>query len=199
MECWLPVTIHETGIGTQRSEGVSDNMKSCIHIYCGDGKGKTTAAAGLAARMAGHGKKVLFVQFFKGGETGEINLFSTLPQFQIFRIEKPFPFTFQMNETQKRELRELHNDLLRRALEKCRREEISLAVLDEVFPALQEDLLDEALLREFLSEQSERIELVMTGRTPPQDYLDRADYITEMTMRKHPYAKGLEARLGVEY
>ena len=53
-------------------------MKHCVHIYCGDGKGKTTAAAGLAARMAGYGKKVLFVQFFKGGETGEINLFLSL-------------------------------------------------------------------------------------------------------------------------
>lgn len=174
-------------------------MKNCIHIYCGDGKGKTTAAAGLTARMAGYGKKVLFVQFFKGGETGEIKLFASLPQVQILRSEKQFPFTFQMNEEQKRELLEVHNGLLRQALEKCRREELDLVVLDEVFGAVQESLLDEALLREFLSEQRNRLEIVMTGRTPPEAYLDQADYVTEMTPRKHPYEQGLNARKGVEY
>jgi len=153
-------------------------MKHCVHIYCGDGKGKTTAAAGLAARMAGYGKKVLFVQFFKGGETGEINLFLGLPQFQILRSEKPFPFTFQMGEAQKQELREIHNGLLRQALEQCR---------------------SEALLQKFLSELRGRMEIVLTGRTPPKAYLDLADYVTEMTLRKHPYGQGLEARRGVEY
>ena len=78
-------------------------------------------------------EKVLFVQFFKGGETGEINLFLGLPQFQILRSEKPFPFTFQMDEAQKQELREIHNGLLRQALEQCRREAFGLAVLDEAF------------------------------------------------------------------
>ena len=174
-------------------------MKHCIHIYCGDGKGKTTAAAGLAARMAGYGERVLFVQFFKGGETGEINLFSALPQFQILRSEKPFPFTFQMDKAQKQQLRECHNGLLRRALEQCRREAFGLIVLDEAFAALQENLLDEALLQELLSGQAGRAEIVLTGRTPPKAYLDMADYVTEMTPRKHPYSHGLEARRGVEY
>ena len=149
--------------------------------------------------MAGYGKKVLFVQFFKGGETGEINLFLGLPQFQILRSEKPFPFTFQMDEAQKQELREIHNGLLRQALEQCRREAFGLAVLDEAFAALQENLLDEALLQKFLSELRGRMEIVLTGRTPPKAYLDLADYVTEMTLRKHPYGQGLEARQGGEY
>lgn len=149
--------------------------------------------------MAGYGKKVLFVQFFKGGETGEINLFLGLPQFQILRSEKPFPFTFQMGEAQKQELREIHNGLLRQALEQCRREAFGLAVLDEAFAALQENLLDEALLQKFLSELRGRMEIVLTGRMPPKAYLDLADYVTEMTLRKHPYGQGLEARRGVEY
>lgn len=174
-------------------------MRHCIHIYCGDGKGKTTAAAGLAARMAGHGKQVLFVQFLKGGETGEVNLFSTLPQFRVLRCEKSFPFTFQMNEAQKKELTGLHNRLMEQASAQCRQEDYGLVVLDEVFPALQEGLLSEGLLKKFLSDQAGRMEIVMTGRTPPQDYLEFADYVTEMKLKKHPYDQGLEARKGVEF
>lgn len=174
-------------------------MKSCMHIYCGNGKGKTTAAAGLAARMAGYGKKVLFVQFFKGGQTGEINLFASLPQFQILRCEKCFPFTYQMSQEQKEELTRLHDGMLRQIIDQCRREEYALAVLDEVFPALQEGLLTETLLEEFLAEQYGKLEIVMTGRTPPEAYLKKADYITEMKLRKHPYEQGVDARQGVEY
>ena len=174
-------------------------MKHCIHIYCGGGKGKTTAAAGLAARMAGYGRNVLFVQFFKGGETGEVNLFSALPQFHVLRCEKSFPFTFQMSEEQKQELAGIHNGLIRQASDLCRQETYGQAVLDEVFPAIQEGLLQEGLLKKFLSEQAGRMEIVMTGRTPPQGYLEQADYVTEMKLKKHPYDQGLIARQGVEF
>ncbi len=174
-------------------------MKHCIHIYCGNGKGKTTAAAGLAARMAGYGRNVLFVQFFKGGETGEVNLFLTLPQFHVLRCEKSFPFPFQMSEEQKQELTGLHNGLLERASALCRQETYGLVVLDEVFPAIQEGLLQEGLLQKFLSDQAGRTEIVMTGRTPPKDYLEQADYVTEMKLKKHPYDRGLKARQGVEF
>ena len=144
--------------------------------------------------MAGYGKKVLFVQFFKGGETGEINLFLGLPQFQILRSEKPFPFTFQMDEAQKQELREIHNGLLRQALEQCGGKRLAWRFSMAAFAALQENLLDEALLQKFLSELRGRMEIVLTGRTPPKAYLDLADYVTEMTLRKtYPYGQGLES------
>ena len=85
---------------------------SLMHLYCGNGKGKTTAAVGLCIRAAGTGKRVLFSQFMKGQETGEIEALSHLPKVTILRSQKDFPFYSPMSDEQKQEIRDIHNDIL---------------------------------------------------------------------------------------
>ena len=198
MGCWLLGKIHkakETGDSPRKEREAYEAL--CSYLLRRR-KRQNHCRRRLAARMAGYGKRCCSFSFLRAAKPGR-SIVLRPAQFQILRSEKPFPFTFQMDEAQKQELREIHNGLLRQALEQCRREAFGLAVLDEAFAALQENLLDEALLQKFLSELRGRMEIVLTGRTPPKAYLDLADYVTEMTLRKHPYGQGLEARRGVEY
>ncbi|MGN0587780.1 MAG: cob(I)yrinic acid a,c-diamide adenosyltransferase, partial [Oscillospiraceae bacterium] len=83
-----------------------------IHIYCGDGKGKTTAALGLAVRAAGAGINVCFVQFMKGGETAELNILRHISEITVMRCDRNYPFFKNMTETDKTEIAECHDLLL---------------------------------------------------------------------------------------
>ena len=94
--------------------------KGLIHLYTGEGKGKTTAAVGLAVRAAGAGKRVMFLQFMKGRDTGELHALDQLPGIEILRSKKDFGFYFQMTEEQKEELTRIHNELLEQAVERAR-------------------------------------------------------------------------------
>ena len=84
-------------------------MKGLIHIYCGDGKGKTTAAVGLAVRAAGHGKRVLFLQFMKDGTSGELRVLADIPGITVFPGEKGVKFAWSMSEQEKEDARTLQN------------------------------------------------------------------------------------------
>ena len=168
-------------------------MKGLIHIYCGDGKGKTTAATGLAVRAAGCGMKVLLVQFLKGQETGELRALAHIPGITVLRGKASEKFTFQMDE---RELQQTY-DLLT-AVEQARAGACDLLVLDEVMGALSCQLIDEDLLRSLVEQKPERLELVMTGRNPPDWLIEAADYVSEIKKVKHPYDRGVSARRGIE-
>ena len=163
-------------------------MKGLIHIYCGDGKGKTTAATGLAVRAAGCGMKVLLVQFLKGQETGELRALAHIPGITVLRGKASEKFTFQMDE---RELQQTYD-------EQARAGACDLLVLDEVMGALSCQLIDEDLLRSLVEQKPERLELVMTGRNPPDWLIDAADYVSEIKKVKHPYDRGVSARRGIE-
>jgi len=168
-----------------------------IHIYTGDGKGKTTAAAGLAARAAGRGIPVIFVQFMKNRPTGEVESLSRLPGVTILRGKAGDGFSFTMTAEEQQKSREIHNENLRRAVELAR-EGDCLLVLDEVMAALKYGLLEETMLREFLARRPQGVEVVLTGREPPDWLLETADYITEMKKVRHPYDRGITAREGIE-
>lgn len=170
-----------------------------LHIYTGEGKGKTTAAAGLAIRAAGHGILVVFLQFLKGGPSGEIESFGQLPQITVLRGKAGQKFVSAMSPEERKECRDLHDRNLRRAIETVRAGECGLLVLDEVMAALKYRLLDESLLRDFLQSRPEGVEVVLTGRDAPDWLLDQADYITEMTKKRHPFDRGIVARQGIEY
>ena len=148
-----------------------------IHIYTGDGKGKTTAALGLILRASGRGLKVVLGQFLKGRETGELHTLSLLPGVTVFRGKPLTKFSFQMNEQEKADV---------------------LLVLDEVIGACGTHLLDESLLIDFLKHKPEHLEVVMTGRNPSPELLELADYVSEICKRKHPFDKGIPAREGIE-
>lgn len=173
-------------------------MNGCIHIYCGNGKGKTTAALGLSVRAAGSGMRVLFVQFLKGQPTSELESLKLLPNIRVLRTEQSGKFTFQMTPDELADLRVRQTDTLRTAMEAARSGECDLLVLDEIFGALSTQTVDETVLKNFLAHKPAALELVLTGRNPSADYIDQADYVSEIQAVKHPYERGLPARKGIE-
>ena len=170
------------------------DRRGLIHLYWGDGKGKTTAAMGLALRALGTGRKVVIVQFLKGGQSGEIPLLRSLGA-QIFRGKAGTKFSFQMSEEEKAETRLVQTENLRQALERG----ADTLVLDEACAAWQTGLVDRALLSQAVLKKNAAQELVLTGRQPPEWMLDAADYITEMRCHRHPFERGVPAREGVEF
>lgn len=171
-------------------------MKGLIHIYCGDGKGKTTAAMGLVVRAAGNGLKVLILQFLKNGKTGELTSFEKLEHVTVIRGKGGMKFTCHMNEEEKAETLRVHTENLLKVIEQA--ENYDLVILDEAVGACGCGLLDKQMLLQFLDNKPEKLEVVLTGRNPAQELLDRADYISEIKKIRHPYDKGILARKGIE-
>ncbi len=167
-----------------------------IHIYCGDGKGKTTCAFGLALRCAGCGYPVRIVQFLKGGETGEVCALRRFPNIELLRAKQGTKFTFQMDEAERAQAAAEHRALLDRAFADT--QQLRLLVLDEIMAACRTGMVDEAHLIELLHRRPAGLEVVMTGRGPSEQLLALADYVTEMRKIRHPYEQGVAARRGIE-
>lgn len=162
-----------------------------LHLYFGSGKGKTTAAAGLALRALGHGKKVVVVQFLKDGTSGEIEPLRRLGA-AVFACPNA-KFTWLMTPQEKADALAHNTQTLEAALQMpC-----DLLILDEACAALRAGLLPEALLKK--AALNAPYETVLTGRDPADWMLQNADYSTEFTARRHPYEKGIPAREGIEY
>ena len=169
-----------------------------IHLYCGDGKGKTTTAGGLAVRHAGAGGKVVFVQFWKDGTSSECRAMAKLGTITMLAAKPCGKFSFQMDEEEKQACHAAVARTFDAATAYAVREGATLLVLDEVCAALSCGFLDEAQLLAFLDSRPETLEVVLTGRNPPDEVQARADYITEMTKRRHPFDRGVGARKGIE-
>lgn len=169
-----------------------------IHIYCGDGKGKTTAALGLAVRCSGHGNKVLFVQFLKSRPTGELNALALLPNIEVMRGKENSKFTFQMSEDEKTEVLQRHMELFEVVKNRCQHEKIDLLVLDEIIGACNTGVFNIESLIDFLKNKPSALEVIMTGRNPSEKLLALSDYVSEICKRKHPFEKGIPARTGIE-
>lgn len=167
-----------------------------IHIYCGNGKGKTTCAFGLALRCAGTGQQVRMVQFLKSGTTGEVEAMRHLPNVEILRAKQGTKFTFQMNEAERIQAKHDHMTLLDQAFSDA--EGLRMLVLDEIMAACSSGMVEETHLIELIAHKPEQLELVMTGRDPSVQLLALADYVTEMKKIRHPYDKGIAARIGIE-
>lgn len=168
-----------------------------VHLYVGDGKGKTTCAMGLALRAAGHGKRVVIAQFLKSGESGERMAFRRFSNVTLLPVPEKLKFVFAMTPGEKAEAAAQMQAILRAAA--GRMPGCDLLVLDEVCAAITTGLLPLEEVTALLDGRPEGAEVVMTGRDPAQALLDRADYITEMRKVKHPYDRGVPAREGVEY
>ncbi|MCI7640716.1 MAG: cob(I)yrinic acid a,c-diamide adenosyltransferase [Subdoligranulum variabile] len=164
-----------------------------LHLYWGNGKGKTTAAMGLALRALGHGRRVVIVQFLKDGTSGEIAPLRAAGA-AVYTCPNA-KFTWLMDEADKAAAREASA----RALGQALAEPFDLLVLDEACAALKSSILDEALLRRAVAFAKNGREVVLTGRDPAPWLQDAADYSTEMRAHRHPYADGVAAREGVEY
>lgn len=172
-------------------------MPGLIHIYCGDGKGKTTALLGLVLRAAGSGKRALLLQFFKDGRSSEFAALAHVPGIEVVPQTRTFGFSWTLSEEEKAEARAYYSGLLEDAFR--RSGDFDLLALDEAMSACTTGMIDEARLLALLAERPAELEVVLTGRNPPQALLDAADYVTEMRKVKHPYERGVAARRGIEF
>lgn len=166
-----------------------------IHLYCGNGKGKTTAAMGLALRAAGRGERVVIAQFLKGADSGERYALAQLPQVELLPLPRQVKFTFQMGEQERLEASQWCRTLLEVARERGKNS--FLLVLDEACAAVNSGLLPLKDLLDCLDNLT--CEIVLTGRDPAPQLLERADYITQMEPLRHPYQRGITARKGIEW
>ena len=174
-------------------------MTGLIHLYCGGGKGKTTAAVGLTVRCAGRGNKVVFAQFLKDGTSGECRVLAKLPDVTVMAANPVGKFSFRMTDAEKRETADALTRTFDAATGFAVREHARLLVLDEVCAAVSAGLLDENVLLAFLREKPVGLEVLLTGRDPSEEIRKLADYISEVRMLRHPYEKGVPAREGIEW
>jgi cob(I)alamin adenosyltransferase len=167
-----------------------------VQVYTGDGKGKTTAALGLALRAVGHGYRVLIVQFMKTGEPyGESRSFHHLPGLELrsfarsclINADHPEPEDFRFAE-----------EALQFVKERTMSREYDMVILDEVSIAVKWGLIDPKRVVDLVKERPEGVEMVLTGRYAPQEFLDVADLITEMRNVRHPYQRGVLSRQGID-
>ena len=172
-------------------------MAGLIHLYCGDGKGKTTAAVGLAVRASGAGKQVLFTQFFKDGSSSEIQQLRSLPNIQTVHARTVNGFYWNMTPEQREKARADYTALFRQVTAQA--QEADLLILDEIVSACNRGVVPEELVTDFLENKPEHLEVVLTGRNPSAQLQEKADYITEMRKLRHPFDRGTAARRGIEY
>ena len=168
-----------------------------IHLYYGEGKGKTTAAVGLAVRAAGAGKRVLLTQFFKNGHSSEIKALSAIDGVEIMLPQEYRGRYKNMNEEERSAVNDSYHVFLRAFIEKAT--EYDAVILDEAVSAYLYGMLEPDDLLRFLKDEGQNREIVLTGRAPLPELLALADYATEMRKEKHPFDQGVKARKGIEF
>ena len=169
------------------------------HIYYGDGKGKTTAAIGLAVRAAGSKMKVLFVQFLKTEFSGERHILSHTENVTLTFCPLELKFTFDMDDKEKAQAAKIFKGIFDNAVTTALTEKYDMVVLDEVFEAINAHMLSESEVYEFITNAPSSMEIVMTGHNPPQKFMDCAVSFTGFKKIKHTYDRGITGRIGMEF
>ena len=170
-----------------------------VHLYHGNGKGKTTAAMGLALRMLGEGKTVFIVQFLKGQPSAEVMALLKIPGTTILRGKPGCKFIHQMTAEEKEETASLHSRQLCLAVSAAQEGKADLLVLDEALDAVGTGTLGEETLLDAIQTLRIYSEIVLTGRNPSDAIISCADYITYMKKEKHPFDAGTLPRICIEY
>ena len=173
--------------------------KGLIHIYCGDGKGKTSAATGLAVRAAGCGKQVLFARFLKNEESGELEILDRIPEIHVIHLERSYGFYRTLTEEEQAEVRQMYEALWQDIVQKAETDVYDVLVMDEFMAAYNYGLIGHDAAFAFLREKPVGLEVVLTGRDPDEDLVELADYVSEIRKVKHPFDRGIRARRGIEY
>lgn len=174
-------------------------MSGLVHIYHGDGKGKTTAAVGLTLRAAAAGRKVIFMQFFKNGLSGEVRTLKEISGVKVIAGVTSGRFFWEMDDEEKQETRLLHDRQVEEAAELINNGSFDFIVLDELLSAWNQDMVDKEAVLKLIDNRPEGVEVCITGRGPAEELLDLADYITNMKLERHPFEKGISARMGIEF
>ena len=191
--------------------------KGLVEVYTGNGKGKTTAALGLALRAIGRGYRVLFVQFMKSGEFGEhLGAKALYPRIQFVQAGKPY-FVIKRSEASDETRKALGNAMvfedghppedykkvIEEGMERAEREVLSgewdVVVLDEINVAIHMGFLDKNRILKLIREKPPSVELILTGRYADPAIIEAADLVTEIKEIKHPFRKGIMARKGIEF
>lgn len=167
-----------------------------LHIHYGNGKGKSTAAFGMALRMLGHGKQVLLVSFLKDGTSGELQAFQRFENIKVLSQPMPEKFWFQMTKEE-----QVHTTTDQIKLYKA-----ALALIPTFDMVIFDELLDLKTLgiindQQICHDLVSRLdtEIILTGRKADEELLQIAEYVTEFASHKHPYMQGIQARVGVEF
>jgi cob(I)alamin adenosyltransferase len=174
-------------------------QKGLTIIYIGDGKGKTSAAAGLAVRAAGTGFRVLYLQFIKGDwPSGERQVLASLPNVEVKLMGLGF-----VGILGDRKPREAHVKAARKAMDEgikaLKSRKYDLVVLDEAISAIESDLLTVDDVFKIMQAKPRKVHLCLTGHKRIKKLIDAADLVTEMKMIKHPYYKGILAQRGIDF
>ena len=170
-------------------------LEGLIQVYTGDGKGKTTAALGLALLATGQGMRVIIIQFVKGDHTCGEHLF--VAKYHPFDIVQP---NTENSFAQTLEgLRPVTKRTLAFAEETILGGNYDMVILDEIFVAMSKGLITSTQVLDLMSQKPKEMELILTGRGVTQEIIRQADLVTEMTAIKHPFIKGIAARRGIEY
>ena len=171
------------------------DKKGYIHIYTGDGKGKTTAAIGLAIRAAGYGMKTYIGQFMKGQHYGEL---TALRDHSCITIEQ----YGDVECVHREEITQKHIDQAQQGLKRAREMMLSnqydIIILDEINVAVWFDLITTEEVIELLNERPKNVEFILTGRRAPEAFLEMADLVSDVKEIKHYYNRGVKARTGIE-
>lgn len=180
-----------------------------VHVYTGDGKGKTTASLGLALRAIGNNLRVHMIQFLKSGATGELysskKLGFAIEQFGVDALKEKQKHLQEFADKQSRfvfepdaEEKEAAMQGLEHAKKIIKSSDYDLVILDEINCALDKGLIPLKDVLEFVKAHG-KVELVLTGRDAPKELIDAADYVSVVNRVKHPWQKGIKARKGIEY
>jgi cob(I)alamin adenosyltransferase len=174
-------------------------MNGLIHIYTGEGKGKTTASVGLAARALGHGMKVCYVHFNKRPELygyHEIQSLQKLGATILGFTEGHWSFNRLVTKESSR--KDVLNGLLE-LLSYIKNEDPDMLIMDEILISIRDGVIQESELLDFIDQKPEHLELVMTGRGASEGLIERADYVSNIQKIKHPYDRLITSRKGIEY
>jgi cob(I)alamin adenosyltransferase len=175
------------------------SQRGLIHVYTGDGKGKTTAAVGLATRSLGHGMKVCYCSFHKDPEKYGYTEMQSLRKLgaTVHNFAKGHPHLNKSLDSNviAQETREAVSSLPKMLEDGY----FDLLILDEILISVRDNYLDEETLLEFIRNKPEKLELVMTGRDATPSVIELADYVSEVRKVKHPYDSGIYSREGIEY
>ncbi|MEM1564123.1 MAG: cob(I)yrinic acid a,c-diamide adenosyltransferase [Candidatus Bathyarchaeia archaeon] len=171
--------------------------RGLVQVYTGDGKGKTSAAFGLALRAVGRGLKVYIIQFIKGGfDYGELYVIDRLPNITLKAFGRG---RFVTQQPPSKEDVRLAEEAFKLAEETIKSGEYDLVILDEINVALNLKLISLEKVLELIKSKPKHVELVLTGRYAPKEVIEAADLVTEMREVKHPFKRGCQAREGIEF
>lgn len=171
------------------------NDRGLIQVYTGDGKGKTTAALGLALRAVGQGMKVIIIQFIKGDRTcGEHILAAQYRPFEMVQLNPGDSFVQTLEE-----LRSTTEQSFAFVEKTIVSGGYDVVILDEILVAVNKGLVSIEQVLNLLNSKPEKMELILTGRGAPREVIQKADLVTEMLAIKHPFDEGIKGRRGIEY